>query len=312
MRSRQLASFAAVADRVSGLRSRCRSRPRRRSPPSATPPRPICRSASRSRQERNPPTQGRCRQEKGRAVLAGDPRIRSTRMSLAERVGVQFDLAWTGDYNGLINGEFNDRYGSRGQSVSGPQRHGRVRRARAGRPCAARCRHRRRSRRRSAGPWSTTAPPARRSACRPSRCRIRPPARSGTRWSSAQGQVQVETFRVRGPGTTLAKRLRAAEARAGEPQARTQCDARQLFRAVRHAGPEEVLRARGIQGPGSARPDHPLRPGHRRHHGPDRGGDVEHVCAVSRQRDRRAAGAARPRPRSSTAPASSSAPPATF
>jgi len=28
--------------------------------------------------------------------------------------------------------------------------------------------------------------------------------KSGTRWSSAQGQVQVETFRVRGSGTTLA------------------------------------------------------------------------------------------------------------
>jgi hypothetical protein len=28
--------------------------------------------------------------------------------------------------------------------------------------------------------------------------------RSGTRWSSAQGQVQIETFRIREPGTTLA------------------------------------------------------------------------------------------------------------
>jgi hypothetical protein len=30
------------------------------------------------------------------------------------------------------------------------------------------------------------------------------PGRSGTRWFSAQGQIQVETFRARGPGTTLA------------------------------------------------------------------------------------------------------------
>src|SRR4051794_41270344 len=30
-------------------------------------------------------------------------------MPLAERVGIQFDLAWTGHFNGLINGEFNDR-----------------------------------------------------------------------------------------------------------------------------------------------------------------------------------------------------------
>src|ERR671930_135739 len=30
-------------------------------------------------------------------------------MPLADRVGIQFDLAWTGHFNGLINGEFNDR-----------------------------------------------------------------------------------------------------------------------------------------------------------------------------------------------------------
>src|SRR5262249_2769041 len=30
-------------------------------------------------------------------------------MPLAERVALQFDLAWSGDYNGLINGEINDR-----------------------------------------------------------------------------------------------------------------------------------------------------------------------------------------------------------
>ena len=30
------------------------------------------------------------------------------------------------------------------------------------------------------------------------------PGKSGTRWFSAQGQIQVETFRIRGPGTTLA------------------------------------------------------------------------------------------------------------
>jgi hypothetical protein len=28
--------------------------------------------------------------------------------------------------------------------------------------------------------------------------------KNGTRWSSAQGQVQVESFKIRGPGTTLA------------------------------------------------------------------------------------------------------------
>src|SRR4051812_8009022 len=30
-------------------------------------------------------------------------------MPLAERAAIQFDLAWSGHYNGLINGEFNDK-----------------------------------------------------------------------------------------------------------------------------------------------------------------------------------------------------------
>src|SRR5262249_6007673 len=29
--------------------------------------------------------------------------------SLAERLGIQFDLAWTGHYNGLVTGEVTDR-----------------------------------------------------------------------------------------------------------------------------------------------------------------------------------------------------------
>ena len=37
---------------------------------------------------------------------------------------------------------------------------------------------------------------------------------SGTRWSSAQGQIQIETFRIRGPGTTLEM---VAESQRSEP-----------------------------------------------------------------------------------------------
>jgi hypothetical protein len=41
------------------------------------------------------------------------------------------------------------------------------------------------------------------------------PGRSGTRWFSAQGQIQVETFRVRGPGTTLADVLEEQKKQGG-------------------------------------------------------------------------------------------------
>jgi hypothetical protein len=34
---------------------------------------------------------------------------RDTATPLADRLALQFDLAWSGDYNGLINGEINDK-----------------------------------------------------------------------------------------------------------------------------------------------------------------------------------------------------------
>ena len=34
---------------------------------------------------------------------------RDTSLAAADRIAIQFDLAWTGDYNGLINGEVNDK-----------------------------------------------------------------------------------------------------------------------------------------------------------------------------------------------------------
>jgi len=37
------------------------------------------------------------------------PPVATPTMPLAERIGIQFDLAFAGYYNGLINGEFNER-----------------------------------------------------------------------------------------------------------------------------------------------------------------------------------------------------------
>src|SRR5215213_1070608 len=47
--------------------------------------------------------------QKMAAPVAQPGRDVSPNMPLAERVGIQFDLAWSGHYNGLINGEFNDK-----------------------------------------------------------------------------------------------------------------------------------------------------------------------------------------------------------
>src|SRR5438132_10924354 len=49
----------------------------------------------------------------GRSAKARKPAppapTRDSALPLAERVAIQFDLAWTGDYNGLVTGELNDR-----------------------------------------------------------------------------------------------------------------------------------------------------------------------------------------------------------
>src|SRR5712671_4183973 len=39
----------------------------------------------------------------------GAPGGNASNLPLPERVGIQFDLAFTGHFNGLINGEFNER-----------------------------------------------------------------------------------------------------------------------------------------------------------------------------------------------------------
>jgi hypothetical protein len=121
---------------------------------------------------------------------------------LAERVGILVDLAFTGYFNGLITGDFNDRalaavrafqksggFRETGQLLP-PERaalaaRSKVRQEQVGwrmvddRVTGAQL-----------GLPTAQVPNAR-------------PGPKGTRWSSAQGQVQVETFRIREPGMTI-------------------------------------------------------------------------------------------------------------
>jgi peptidoglycan hydrolase-like protein with peptidoglycan-binding domain len=134
-------------------------------------------------------------------------------MPLPERLGIQFDLAFTGHFNGLINGEFNERTATAIKSFQ--------------KSIGAR-------------ETGTLAPPERAQLAANSKAvqervgwamvddkvtgaQLGLPTKqvprtmrsgSGTRWSSAQGQVQIETFRIRGPGTTLAT---VAESQRSEP-----------------------------------------------------------------------------------------------
>jgi peptidoglycan hydrolase-like protein with peptidoglycan-binding domain len=128
---------------------------------------------------------------------------RDASIPLAERIAIQFDLAWTGDYNGLVNGEFNDKTTAAIKSfqrdrkfketgVLSPQERALL--AAAAKAKAAQV------------GWSMVDDPVTGVLIGLPTRQVpnQSQGRSGTRWASAQGQVQVETFKIREPGTTLA------------------------------------------------------------------------------------------------------------
>jgi peptidoglycan hydrolase-like protein with peptidoglycan-binding domain len=124
-------------------------------------------------------------------------------MPIAERAAIQFDLNWTNHYTGPADGEFNDRsvtavkafQKDRGFRETGVLTDG----EREALATSAKNRRERVGWRmvedRATGaqvgvPTNLTRHESR--------------VRSGTRWQMAQGQFQIETFRVREPGATLA------------------------------------------------------------------------------------------------------------
>jgi len=123
-------------------------------------------------------------------------------MPLAERVLIQYDLAWVGHFNGLINGEFNDRSIA---AVKAFQKDNKFKETGVlAAPERAQLAGQSKEKQDQVG-WrmvddkATGAQVGLPTTQVPNMSLVR----SGTRWSSAQGQVQVETFRIRGPGTAL-------------------------------------------------------------------------------------------------------------
>jgi peptidoglycan hydrolase-like protein with peptidoglycan-binding domain len=173
----------------------------------AAPAITLAQSRSKSRAKSRTTTRSRSR---ARKKAAPDPnrgvsqamRNAYAAMNPGERIGIQFDLAWTGDYNGLIDGEFSSgsiqavrqfqqKHQGKATGILTPQERmalreeARLARARVG--------------------WRIVDDPVtgarlgvpRRLAGKTSR---KP---NGTLYSSVQGQIQIETFRVRNLGTTL-------------------------------------------------------------------------------------------------------------
>jgi peptidoglycan hydrolase-like protein with peptidoglycan-binding domain len=120
----------------------------------------------------------------------------------AERIAIQSDLIWTGDYNGTLSADFGDRAvaavkafqkkrGGKETGVLNPQE-------RAALSAAAKPKQ-------EAVGWRMLNDGV-------SGIRLGLPAKlvpqatgiaGGSRWTSARGEVQIETFRIAAPGTTL-------------------------------------------------------------------------------------------------------------
>jgi peptidoglycan hydrolase-like protein with peptidoglycan-binding domain len=145
------------------------------------------------------------------------PRARDSLTTAGDRLALQSDLAWTGDYVGLVNGEFNEKTAA---AIRAFQRNRKFRETgtlnvqeRALLAASAK------GKQAQAG-WSLIDDPV--TGARLGLATKQLPqsiqGRSGTRWSSAQGQVQLETFRISEPGTTLAS---VHEREKKEPATRT-------------------------------------------------------------------------------------------
>jgi hypothetical protein len=137
-------------------------------------------------------------------ATSGPLRAVYSAMSLADRVSIQSDLIWTGDYNGVTDGEFSDRaigavkafqkrIGGKDTGVLSPEERDKL--AAAAQPRVERV------------GWQILDDQA--TGARiglPSKLVPRSsPGKAGSHWQSARGEVQVDTFKFK--GTTLASVL---------------------------------------------------------------------------------------------------------
>jgi peptidoglycan hydrolase-like protein with peptidoglycan-binding domain len=124
-------------------------------------------------------------------------------MPVAERAAIQFDLNWTNHYSGQADGDFNDRAVA---AVKAFQKDRGFRETgvltQSEREALATSAQNRRERVgwRMVEDRATGAQLGLPTTLAKQESR----ARSGTRWQSAQGQLQIATFRIREPGATLA------------------------------------------------------------------------------------------------------------
>jgi hypothetical protein len=121
---------------------------------------------------------------------------------LAERMAIQNDLVWTGDYNGLVNGEFSDRAIAAVKAFQ--KRKGGKETGVLNQPERAALGLAAKPKQEAVG-WRIVDDPA-------TGARVGIPSKlvpqtstviGGMRWASSRNEYSVETFRITQPGTTL-------------------------------------------------------------------------------------------------------------
>ena len=184
---------------------------------------------------------------KKKAATAQPARDLNGGVLVCERASIQFDLAWIGAYNGLITGEANDKTTA---AIKAFQKDHRAQGNRHARPARARAARRPVEGKAGSGRLAHGGRPGHRGADRPA-------DQASAQFRPGQDRHPL-VFRARADsGRDLSDAgsrhhargsVRAAEEGAGGPPHRGQPAAARLLHLVRHAGAEEILRARARSG----------------------------------------------------------------
>ena len=186
--------------RPQSAQSACGRGPRRRRAPKATA---VPQAASRA-----------CR-------IAATARARRARRRAQDGLLIQSELAWVGEYAGPIDGEIDEKTVA---AIKSFQRNRKFRETgvlntqeRVLLATAAKARQ-------AQVGWTVIDDPVTgaRLGLPGKQIPNKTQSKTGTRWSSPQGQVQIETFRIREPGITLAAVFEQQKKEARRPQDRDQ------------------------------------------------------------------------------------------
>ena len=208
--------------------------------------------------------QGNRRPQAAGAVQPAAPREPTAPPPAQDGLLIQSELAWVGEFAGPIDGEIDDKTVA---AIKSFQRNRKFRETgvlntqeRVLLATAAKARQ-------AQVGWTVLDDPVTGAKIGLPAKQIpnRTQSKTGTRWSSPQGQVQIETFRLRQPGITLATVFEQQKREPAGRKVETSQVTPELVAFVGDAGSEEISRPRRHQGRRGARHDGAVRSGRSRH-----------------------------------------------